>query len=101
MDAVTPVERRETVIADLEENDEGLVLVFEGKQLRFPPHAAPELRACVASDRTAAECAAGWTRDVGPLLASDDDRKQASEYASYYVDFLRKGGGASPDCRAR
>ena len=58
-------------------------------------------RACVASARMAAECAVDWTRDVGPLLASDEDRKQASEYAAYYVDFLRKGGGASPDCRAR
>jgi glyoxylase-like metal-dependent hydrolase (beta-lactamase superfamily II) len=58
-------------------------------------------RACVASDRTAAECSVDWTRDVGPLLATDDDRKQAREYAAYYVDFLRKGGGASPDCRAR
>jgi hypothetical protein len=57
-------------------------------------------RACVASDRTAATCAADWTRDVGPLLASDD-RKQAGEYATYYVGFLRKGGGASPDCRVR
>ena len=58
-------------------------------------------RACVASDRAAATCAADWTRDVGALVASDDDRKQAGDYATYYVDFLRKGGGASPDCRAR
>jgi glyoxylase-like metal-dependent hydrolase (beta-lactamase superfamily II) len=58
-------------------------------------------RGCVASDRTAAACAGDWTRDVGPLLVSDDDRKQAGEYAAYYVDFLRKNGGASPDCRVK
>jgi glyoxylase-like metal-dependent hydrolase (beta-lactamase superfamily II) len=58
-------------------------------------------RTCVASERTAAACADDWTRDVGPLLASDDDRKQARDYAAYYVDFLRKGGGASADCRAK
>ena len=58
-------------------------------------------RACVGSDRAAAACAAGWTRDVGALLGDDADRREASEYATYYVDFLRKNGGASPDCRAK
>ncbi|HXV57083.1 MAG TPA: cupin domain-containing protein [Gaiellaceae bacterium] len=43
----TPVERRETVIADLEESRGGTALVFEGKELRFPPQAAPELEAIV------------------------------------------------------
>ena len=56
-------------------------------------------RACVGSDATATACAAGWTKDVGPLLGTDADRRQASDYAAYYVDFLRKNGGASPDCR--
>ena len=51
--------------------------------------------------RGAAECAAGWTRDVGEFLASDADRTQATRYAAYYVDFLRKGGGASPDCASK
>ena len=55
-------------------------------------------RGCVGGDTAAAECAAGWTRDVGEFLASDADRVQATRYAAYYVDFLRKGGGASPDC---
>jgi hypothetical protein len=50
IDAATRVERRETVIADLDEDDDGLVLAFEGKELRFPPHAAPELHACFASE---------------------------------------------------
>jgi ribosomal protein L16 Arg81 hydroxylase len=46
LDVDTPLERRETVIADLDEDDGGLVLVFEGKEMRFPAHAEPELRAC-------------------------------------------------------
>jgi glyoxylase-like metal-dependent hydrolase (beta-lactamase superfamily II) len=55
-------------------------------------------RACVGTAGTAATCAAGWTTDVAPFLKTDADRRQATEYATYYVDFLRKGGGASPDC---
>lgn len=58
-------------------------------------------RACVASDRAPAACAAGWTSGVEPLLASEADRRQASGYASYYVEFLRTNGGASPDCRVK
>jgi glyoxylase-like metal-dependent hydrolase (beta-lactamase superfamily II) len=58
-------------------------------------------RSCVASGATAAACAEGWTRDVGPLLGTAADRRQAMEYATYYVDFLRKNGGASPDCQAK
>ena len=61
-------------------------------------HAFGNFRTCVGTDGPAATCAAGWTKDVGPLLTTDGDRKQATEYATYYVDFLRKGGGASPDC---
>ena len=37
LDRHTVVERRETVIADLEESDGGTVLVFEGREIRFPP----------------------------------------------------------------
>jgi hypothetical protein len=48
--AETLLERRETVIADLDESQEGLALVFEGKELRFPPHAADELRTCFESE---------------------------------------------------
>jgi glyoxylase-like metal-dependent hydrolase (beta-lactamase superfamily II) len=58
-------------------------------------------RACVGSDSPPAACASGWTRDVGSLLSGDADRRQAADYATYYVDFLRKNGGASPDCRAK
>ncbi len=46
----TALERRETVIADLEEESDTLVLVFEGKEIRFPAHAAPQLRACFESE---------------------------------------------------
>jgi hypothetical protein len=43
----TLVERRETVIADLEEWAGGCSLRYEGKEVRFPAHATPELEACV------------------------------------------------------
>ena len=48
--AETLLERRETVIADLEEWPDGLALVFEGKEIRFPAQASPELRACFESE---------------------------------------------------
>jgi glyoxylase-like metal-dependent hydrolase (beta-lactamase superfamily II) len=58
-------------------------------------------RACVGSENPAGVCAANWTKDLGTLLPADADRMEATEYASYYVDFLRKGGGTSPDCQAK
>ena len=84
-------------------------------RLAVPGHGAPmsrdafdtyrrafaAFRACVASDSAPAGCASGWTRDVGPLLAAEADRKQANEFGAYYVEFLRKGGGASADCRTK
>src|SRR4051794_41089142 len=50
LDAETLLERRETVIADLDESDAGLALVFEGREVRFPAQASPELRACFESE---------------------------------------------------
>jgi ribosomal protein L16 Arg81 hydroxylase len=50
LDAETRLERRETVIADLEERDDGIALVFEGRELLFPVRAAPELEACFARE---------------------------------------------------
>jgi bifunctional lysine-specific demethylase and histidyl-hydroxylase NO66 len=50
LDDATLLERRETVIADLEEWSNGLVLVFEGKEVRFPAHASAELRACFETE---------------------------------------------------
>jgi glyoxylase-like metal-dependent hydrolase (beta-lactamase superfamily II) len=84
-------------------------------RLAVPGHGAPmtrtefdtyrrafgAFRACVASNSTAAACADGWTRDVGSLVGSEANRRQATDYAAYYVDFLRKNGGASPDCREK
>jgi len=58
-------------------------------------------RACVGSENAPSACAANWTTDLGALLATDGDRRQATEYAAYYVDFLRKSSGASPDCQAK
>jgi hypothetical protein len=46
----TLLERRETVIADLEGWSDGLALVFEGKEIRFPAHASPEVQACFEND---------------------------------------------------
>ncbi|MCZ7589809.1 MAG: cupin domain-containing protein [Gaiella sp.] len=50
LDTATPLERRETVIADLDEDGDGFALVFEGKEIRFPRHAGPELRACFEAE---------------------------------------------------
>src|ERR687895_688648 len=43
--ATALLERRPTVIAELEEEDDAIVLVFEGKEIRFPSKAAPAVRA--------------------------------------------------------
>ena len=40
------VERRTTVVADLEHVDGRVALVFEGKSILFPAHAAAEVEAC-------------------------------------------------------
>jgi lysine-specific demethylase/histidyl-hydroxylase NO66 len=50
LDEESVLERRETVIADLEESPDGPALVFEGKEIRVPAHAATELRACFESE---------------------------------------------------
>jgi len=58
-------------------------------------------RACVGAENAPSACAASWTKDLGALLTTDGDRRQATEYAAYYVDFLRKSGGNSADCQAK
>ncbi len=58
-------------------------------------------RACVGSDMAPKECAAGWTHDVRAFVTTKAERREATDYAAYYVDFLRKNGGASPDCAAK
>jgi bifunctional lysine-specific demethylase and histidyl-hydroxylase NO66 len=50
LDGETVLERRETVIADLEAWSDGLALVFEGKEIRFPAHASAEVQACFESE---------------------------------------------------
>ncbi len=50
IDVGTLVERRETVIADLEERVDGVALVFEGKEISFPAHASAEISACYESE---------------------------------------------------
>ncbi len=53
LDSLSPetvLERRETVIVDLEEWPGGLALAFEGKEIRFPAHASAEVRACFESE---------------------------------------------------
>lgn len=50
LDGETLVERRVTVVADLEEDDESAMLVFEGREVRFPTHARAELVACFEAE---------------------------------------------------
>ena len=50
LDEESTLERRETVIADLEQHEDGLAVVFEGKEVRFPAHAATEVEACYAAE---------------------------------------------------
>jgi hypothetical protein len=50
LDVDTPVERRSTVIADLDEADDDVGLVFEGREVRFPGHARDEVVACFAAE---------------------------------------------------
>jgi hypothetical protein len=50
LDADTVIERRKTVIADLDDRLDRPVLVFEGKEIRFPAVASAEVRACFESE---------------------------------------------------
>jgi bifunctional lysine-specific demethylase and histidyl-hydroxylase NO66 len=50
LDGETLVERRATVLADLEEDEDGVTLVFEGRRVRMPAHARAELRACFEAE---------------------------------------------------
>jgi bifunctional lysine-specific demethylase and histidyl-hydroxylase NO66 len=45
----SPLERRATVIAELERSDAGATLLFEGKELRLPPQAAEAVAAAHAA----------------------------------------------------
>jgi Cupin superfamily protein len=50
LDAETELERRPTVLAVTAEHNSSVVLVFEGKELTFPAHAADELRGLLELD---------------------------------------------------
>ena len=69
LDAETLLERRETVIADLEESPDGVVLVFEGREVRFPAHAAEEVRGCFESEAPfSVRSLAGQLDEAGRLV---------------------------------
>lgn len=56
---------------------------------------------CVKSDAPAAQCSAGWVSGVATLIGDDAERRKAvAAGMDYYVDYLRKGGGKAPDCKA-
>jgi hypothetical protein len=46
----TAVERRPTVIADVEADGEGVVLRFEGKELRFPAFVLADVELCATAE---------------------------------------------------
>lgn len=50
LDGETAVERRPTVIADVEADAEGVLLLFEGKELRFPAFVRAELEFCLEAE---------------------------------------------------
>ena len=45
-----PLERRATVICELEQTRDGALLLFEGKELSFPPQASAAVAAAVESE---------------------------------------------------
>jgi lysine-specific demethylase/histidyl-hydroxylase NO66 len=65
----TLLERRSTVLADLQEDEDEVVLVFEGKELRFPAHARAEVNACFeAEDAFRPAGLPGGLDDAGRLV---------------------------------
>jgi hypothetical protein len=48
--AETLVERRSTVLAELTIDDKGVVITFDGKEVRFPSHAAAEVERLFGAD---------------------------------------------------
>ncbi len=69
LDVDCPLERRGTVISDLEETDGGAVVRFEGKEVRFPPQARAALAAVHAADGPfTARSLPGTLDDAGRLV---------------------------------
>lgn len=57
---------------------------------------------CVRSNAPAAQCSAAWVTATSSLIGDDAARRTAvAANMDYYVDYLRKGGGKAPDCRAK
>jgi glyoxylase-like metal-dependent hydrolase (beta-lactamase superfamily II) len=80
-------------------------------RIAIPGHGAPMTRAqfdlyrqayggfidCVNSQAQASACASAWASAIAPL-ASVGQTAQASDYADYYVGYLRNNGSKSPTC---
>jgi glyoxylase-like metal-dependent hydrolase (beta-lactamase superfamily II) len=80
-------------------------------RIAIPGHGAPMTRAqfdtyrrafgafidCVDSETEAGACAAIWSEGVA-TLASVANLSEATEYATYYVGYLRENGGKTPTC---
>jgi glyoxylase-like metal-dependent hydrolase (beta-lactamase superfamily II) len=57
---------------------------------------------CARSDAAPAECGTRWTTAAAGLIGDDPERRRAvGSGIEYYVGYLRKNGGKSPDCLAR
>ena len=52
-------------------------------------HAFDDLLACAAGDATVADCAAGWERELGPLLPPDQRRLSRLLLDYYFPNVLR------------
>lgn len=52
-------------------------------------HAFDDLLACAAGNAGVADCAAGWERDLGPLLPADEHRLGRMLLDYYFQDVLR------------
>ena len=63
-------------------------------------HAFDDLLACAAGDATVADCAAGWERELGPLLPPDQ-RRLSRLLLDYYVPNVLRAEPAKRDkyCR--
>jgi ribosomal protein L16 Arg81 hydroxylase len=69
LDTRTTVERRATVIADLEEDGDGLTLAYEGKRVTFPPQASDAVLFCLEADEPfTADDLAGDLDEAGRLV---------------------------------
>jgi len=79
-----------------------------------PGHGAPMTRAqfdvyrgafntfvaCVNTQAVAAECATGWVNAIASLEPENARlHADATDYAAYYVGFLRENGGKSAECQ--